>query len=225
MYTPDNYNAVFSFVSGPLMWAAAFVFVAGSAYRIGNLLFLVHRKERFIYSYMNLAASLRSLRHWLLPFGTTSWRHHPFVTLATFAFHASLLIVPIFLTAHVVMINLAWEVDWPTLPAKAADGLTLVVIACCLFFLVRRLMRAEVRYVTTASDYVLLAVAAAPFVTGFAAYHQWTGYNIWLILHILSGEIMLVAIPFTRLSHMLLAVFTRTYLASEFGHVRKARDW
>ena len=78
---------------------------------------------------------------------------------------------------------------------------------------------------TTPSDYGLLLIVAAPFVTGFMAYHQWAGYNIWLLLHIISGEIMLMAIPFTRLSHMFLAVFTRSYLASEFGHVRNARDW
>lgn len=43
--------------------------------------------------------------------------------------------------------------------------------------------------------------------------------------HDLSGEIMLVAIPFTRLSHMIFSVFTRAYMGSEFGGVRHARDW
>jgi len=46
-----------------------------------------------------------------------------------------------------------------------------------------------------------------------------------LILHILSGEIMLMAIPFTRLSHMLFFWFTRAYMGCEFGLVRNARDW
>ena len=46
-----------------------------------------------------------------------------------------------------------------------------------------------------------------------------------MILHILSGEVLLVAIPFTRLSHMLFAPLTRSYMGSEFGNVRNARDW
>jgi nitrate reductase gamma subunit len=46
-----------------------------------------------------------------------------------------------------------------------------------------------------------------------------------LILHILTGEILLVAIPFTRLSHMFFFFFTRAYMGSEFGSVRNARDW
>jgi nitrate reductase gamma subunit len=70
-----------------------------------------------------------------------------------------------------------------------------------------------------------LAIVVAPFVTGFLAYHQWLGYKFWLILHILSGEIMLVAIPFTRLSHMFFFPMTRGYLGSEFGYVRHVKDW
>ncbi len=46
-----------------------------------------------------------------------------------------------------------------------------------------------------------------------------------LILHIVTGASVLVAIPFTRLSHMLWFVFTRAYMGSEFGAVRNARDW
>lgn len=221
----SDYNAVFSFVSGPLLWAALIIFAAGSIYRIGNLFFLINRKEPFIYGYMSLSATLRSLAHWLVPFNATSWRLHPAMTVATFVFHLCLVIMPLFLTAHVVMVKLAWGLGWATLPEQLTDGLTVAVMACCLFFLGRRLVRPEVRYLTTASDYVLLAIAAAPFVSGFMAYHQLGGYNTWLLLHIVSGEIMLVAIPFTRLSHMLLALFTRTYIASEFGNVRQARDW
>jgi nitrate reductase gamma subunit len=82
-----------------------------------------------------------------------------------------------------------------------------------------------VRYVTSASDYIILAIVAAPFITGFLAYYQWFGYQFFLNLHILTGEIMLVAIPFTRLSHMLFAPLTRAYMGSEFGGVRHAKDW
>ena len=77
--------------------------------------------------------------------------------------------------------------------------------------------------------FITLVVAAgglaAPFVTGFVAYHQWINYPLFLNLHILSGEIMLAAIPFTRLSHMIFAPFTRAYMGSEFGAVRHAKDW
>ena len=103
--------------------------------------------------------------------------------------------------------------------------MTFIVIAGCVFFLIRRLKLPEVKFVTSASDYIILAIVAAPFVTGFLAYHQWFGYQFLLILHIISGEVMLMAIPFTRLSHMLFAPLTRAYMGSEFGGVRGAKDW
>ena len=156
---------------------------------------------------------------------TDNMRRHPVLTIFAFGFHICLILTPLFLLAHVTLVEESWNVSWWTLPEGLAEIMTLIVIAACMFFLVRRLVSPEVQYVTTASDYIILAIVAAPFVTGFLAYYQWFGYQIFLILHILSGEIMLVAIPFTRLSHMLTAPLTRAYMGSEFGGVRHAKDW
>jgi nitrate reductase gamma subunit len=74
-------------------------------------------------------------------------------------------------------------------------------------------------------DWVVLGIVVLPFVTGILAYHQILNYELMLILHIVAGELMLVAIPFTRLSHMLFGFFSRAYMGSEFGAVRHAKDW
>jgi nitrate reductase gamma subunit len=99
-----------------------------------------------------------------------------------------------------------------------------VVVACC-FFGARRIMLPEVRFVTRTMDWLVLAIVVLPFLTGILAYHQILNYDLMLILHIVSGEIMLAAIPFTRLSHMLFGFASRAYMGSEFGAVRHARDW
>ena len=216
---------IYQFVSGPLAWVAFIIFIGGCLYRLVSLLVLVHRKEPFIYSYMSWKYSLRSILRWSTPFATENMRRHPGMTIVTFAFHICLLITPLFLLAHIILIEEAWNLSWWSLPDGLADAMTLIVIAGCIFFLVRRLTNPEVVYVTSASDFVLLAIIAAPFVTGFLAYYQWFGYKFFVIIHILAGEIMLVAIPFTRLSHMITAPLTRAYMGSEFGGVRHARDW
>jgi nitrate reductase gamma subunit len=216
---------IYQFVSGPLAWSAFIIFIGGCLYRLVSLLVLVHRKEPFIYSYMSWKYSLRSILRWSTPFATENMRRHPGLTVVTFAFHICLLITPLFLLAHIILIEEAWNLSWWSLPDGLADAMTLIVIAGCIFFLVRRLTSPEVQYVTSASDFVLLAIIAAPFVTGFLAYYQWFGYKFFVIIHILAGEIMLVAIPFTRLSHMITAPLTRAYMGSEFGGVRHARDW
>jgi nitrate reductase gamma subunit len=106
-----------------------------------------------------------------------------------------------------------------------ADIMTVLVIIGSAYFLVRRLFRPEVQFVTDWTDYMLLAIVVAPFITGFIAYHQWFGVQWMTIVHMIAGEVMLAAIPFTRLAHMVLSPLTRAYMGSEFGKVRHARDW
>ena len=218
-------HSLYNFVSGPLVWTAFIVFFAGSLYRLITLFVLIHKKEPFIYTYFSLKYSLRSILHWSVPFGTENMKRHPLFTIVTFVFHICLLLTPIFLLAHVTMIDDSWNLSWWSLSEGTAEIMTVIVIACCVFFLIRRLVSPEVQYVTSASDFFILAVVAAPFITGFLAYYQWFDYQTIVVLHILSGEIMLVAIPFTRLSHMLFAPLTRAYMGSEFGGIRHARDW
>ena len=216
---------VYEFVSGPMVWAAFALFIGGCLYRGISLIVLAYQKEKFIFTYMSFSYGLRSILRWITPFATENWRRHPVLTIVTFAFHISLILVPIFLLSHIVLWEEAWDLRWPALPDGLADVLTVVVVAGCVFFLIRRLKLPEVQFVTSASDYVILAIVAAPFVTGFLAYHQWFAYPYMVIAHIVSGQVMLVAIPFTRLSHMVFAPLTRAYMGSEFGKVRMARDW
>jgi nitrate reductase gamma subunit len=218
-------HTLYNFVSGPLAWVAFILFIGGCLYRLISLLVLVHRKEKFIYSYMSLKYSLRSIFRWSTPFATENMRRHPVLTIVAFAFHICLILTPIFLLAHVTLIEESWNLSWWTLPEGMAEIMTLIVIGACVFFLVRRLVNPEVKFVTSASDYILLAIVAAPFITGFLAYYQWFDYQTLMVTHIFAGEVMLVAIPFTRLSHMLFAPLTRAYMGSEFGGVRHARDW
>jgi nitrate reductase gamma subunit len=84
-----------------------------------------------------------------------------------------------------------------------ADVMTMIVIASMIYYTLRRIVVPEVRYVTFAKEYLILLLVLAPFLTGLLAYHQIGPYEVMLILHILTGEILLVALPFTWLSHML----------------------
>jgi nitrate reductase gamma subunit len=216
---------LYRLATGPLAWAAFIIFIGGSLFRLIHLMALVHRKEKFIYTYMSLKFSLRSIIHWLSPFATVNWRLHPWLTIVTFAFHICLVVTPVFLLAHVVLWDEAWSVSWWALPDWLAVIMSVIVMAGCVFFFVRRLVTPEVAYVTSASDYAILALVATPFLTGLIAYFQWFDVRLFTLLHVLSGEAMLVAVPFTRISHMLFAPLTRAYMGSEFGAIRHAKDW
>ncbi len=216
---------LYSFITGPLAVFSFTVFFGGILIKIFRLIFLVYRKEKFLFSYISLRYSLRSLIHWMTPFAAKNMRQHPYMTIVTFIFHICIFLVPIFLLSHIILLEEALNIKWWALPDPAADIMTVLVMGACIFFLIRRIISPEVRYLTSMSDYFLLVIAALPFFTGFYAFHQWPGYSYALILHILSGELLLIAIPFTRLSHMILGIFTRIYTGSEFGGVKHARDW
>lgn len=215
---------MYEFVSGPLVWIAFIIFIGGSLYRIYYML-SISKKERVVFPHMSLGHSLASLVHWIIPFNNQYMRKRPIFTIVSFAFHICLVFTPIFLLAHVILLDESWNISWWNLPEGVADWMTIIVIAGCIFFLYRRLTDPVVKNVTDGSDYLLLAITALPFITGFIAYHQLFAYKTILIIHILAGEIMLIAIPFTRLSHMLFFVFTRSYFGSEQGYVKHSKDW
>jgi nitrate reductase gamma subunit len=215
---------MYYFVSGPLVWIAFIVFIGGMIYRFLSMARMA-KKDKVVYPYMSLKYGLRSLLHWIVPFASKNMRMRYEMTIVTFAFHVCLILVPIVLTAHVAMFSFAWGPKWTTISERTADWLTVIVILGLCFFVMRRWMLPEVRFVTSISDYVLVALAAAPFVTGFMAHRQWFDYETMLVIHMISGAVMLMAIPFTRLSHMLFFPFTRAYMGSEFGAVRHVRDW
>ncbi len=215
---------LYELVRGPLAWVALLVFFVGCLYRLVSL-YIGIKKEKVVYPYMSAKYGLRSILHWLTPFGSRNMQQRPVMTVVSFVFHICLLLVPVFLLGHIVLWYESWAIQWVSLSAGLADGMSFLVVIGCIFFLIRRIITPEVRNVTDASDILLLLIIALPFLTGILAYHQWGPYKPILTFHILAGEIMLVAIPFTKLSHMLFFFFTRAYMGSEFGSVRNTHDW
>lgn len=216
---------IYTLITGPLAWLSFAVFLGGSLFRFVTLFKLAKEKDGAVFEYMNLKFALRSIAHWLTPFATRNMRINPAMTIVTFAFHLCLFIAPLFLFAHVVLIQESFGFHFPTLPNSVADIFCLVVVFSCIFFAARRIMLPEVKYLTTWVDITILMVVAAPFVTGFWVFHQWAGFETMTLVHILSGELMLAVIPFTKLFHMFLFPFIRGYIGSEFGGVRMAKDW
>ncbi len=126
---------------------------------------------------------------------------------------------------HAVLWQQSWGLSWWSLPPLIADLMTLVVILGGLFFMLRRLTAPEVRNVTDWRDIALVLLVIAPFLTGFIAHQGWLHHRVMMQVHIVTGVAWLLAVPFTRLSHMLWFLFSRAYMGSEFGAVRNARDW
>jgi nitrate reductase gamma subunit len=212
---------MYDFVTGPLAWLAFIVFFVGVITRVVLYIRgLDWKLDRVTYSVnvsYGVKGAVRSILQWIFPFGTHSWRNNPFTTVLVFAFHIGILFTPIFLIAHNIILWERWGIRFWTISEPVADFLTLSVMVAAVFLVLRRIALSEVRILTTGNDYLVLLIAVAPFFTGYMAHLQVADYQFWLILHILSGEIMLMAIPFTKLSHAVGFFLSRAQIGMDFG--------
>ncbi|QTA83632.1 HMC redox complex, integral membrane protein [Desulfonema limicola] len=212
---------MYEFVTGPLAWLSFMIFFIGVIVRIvlyiKGLDWQLDRVAYMEYKSYGFKGAVRSILYWLLPFGTRGWRYYPFFTTIFFVFHISLIATPVFLQAHNILLQERFGFSFITISECTADILTIALLAAAVFLVLRRIALPEVRILTTWYDYLVLAIAAAPFITGYFAAHEIGNYKFWLILHILSGELMLVAIPFTKLSHFALFFMSRAQLGMDYG--------
>jgi nitrate reductase gamma subunit len=212
----------YDFAVGPLLWISFLVFVIGSLLRVVLFFYVSLQKDKAIYRYFSWKYVLATIGRWLFPFNKDVAKN-PVYTILAYVFHICLLVVPIWFSGHISLweeSRLEWS--WSPIPDSLADWMTIILLGIVIFFLLRRIISPEVRLISTASDYLLLVVTGLPFLTGYFLTHGtldsvgFIGDNMMLI-HILSGELMLLLIPFTKLSHFVLFFLSRGATAIEFG--------
>jgi len=212
----------FLFVEGPLLWIAFLTFFIGSILRAALFLSVSRKRDKIVYQYFSWKYVLATFSRWLLPLNKDVAKN-PIFTILGYMFHICLIVVPVWFSGHISLWEESrFEWSWTPIPDGLADWMTLIFLAIALFFLLRRIISADIRLLSTFSDYLLIVVVALPFMTGYFLTHGivdnigFLGENIQLI-HMLSGELMLILIPFTKLSHFVLFFFSRGATAIEFG--------
>ena len=213
---------LYLFAHGPLLWIAFFVFIIGSLLRAALFLSVSRKADKIIYQHFSWKYALATFGRWLLPLNKDVAKNPIFTPLA-YIFHICLIVVPIWLSGHISLWEESrFEWSWNPIPDGLADWMTLILLGIAIFLLLRRIFSADIRLLSTFSDYLLLVVTALPFLTGYFLTHGTLdsisplGDNMQLI-HMLSAELMLILIPFTKLSHFILFFFSRGATGIEFG--------
>ena len=212
---------MYDLVRGPLVWVAFTVFIVGTIYQVVRFYSLSRSQTPFRLTKPTGGPpkAEEPPAEPLLTFGQrirlSIAGTSPVMITVTTVFHILLVLTPLFVLGHNVLWDLAWGISPPSLSETVTDVLTLIVIGGGVYFLGRRLFMARVRAITSAYDYVILAIATAPFITGFLAYRHLFDYDTVILLHMLAGEIMLIAIPFTKLVHMPFFFINRFLLVHE----------
>jgi nitrate reductase gamma subunit len=149
----------------------------------------------------------------------------PVMSAVSMVFHVGLFFVPFLLPAHNVLFRQKYFVGLPTLPEPVMDRLTILLLAFAAFFLLRRILFPRVRALSTAQDYLVLLMVAAPFFTGLVAYHQWMDYRTIMALHMTAADLLIAAIPFTKLGHMPFLLYARLGVSAERAWRPARRRW
>ena len=207
------------FVEGPLLWAAWIVFIGGTLYRFISFFTLSAKRDKSIYEHWSWKYVLLSWVRFLLPVNQTVTKN-PVFAILSYIFHICLIVVPLFLIAHIMYWEESiWGWSWYSLalPDSWAPYLSWVVIGIGALFFIRRLARPEVRILSTPGDYILLVLIILPFLTGYLTSHTDLLSDHMRTIHILSGEAMLVAIPLSKLSHFIMFFPSRMAIAVEWG--------
>ncbi len=148
---------------------------------------------------------------WLLPFGTL-FQTRPVYSFISVFFHIGLLITPIFLYAHVQLLGGTLGFTWPTLPHNVAHILTALTIVTAILLVLGRVLVRQSSFLSRKQDILWPPLLAVPFATGLAcawialppAVYQWS-----MLIHVLSGELIFVLIPFTKIAHCVLLPFSQ----------------
>lgn len=148
---------------------------------------------------------------WLIP--VKQWKKmRPLYSAASILFHVGLLLVPIFLAAHLILWSSTGKGFWFAMPQFIADALTLMVIVLgpALFF--GRLFHNGSRAISRLQDYLWPLLLTIPFFTGFLCTNVGLSplaYNFWFLIHIWSADLILILIPFTKIAHCILMPLTQ----------------
>lgn len=153
---------------------------------------------------------------WLVPLKRIKQQFAFSVT--SIVFHIAIILTPIFLAGHIVLWQKGTGFGWPAISNAAADFLTVTAILTGLALLAQRLAASATRSISRLQDYLLPLLIVVPFCSGFLIMHPDLNpfsYQAVFLVHILSGNLILILIPITKLSHV--AIFPETQLISELA--------
>jgi len=153
---------------------------------------------------------------WLVP--VDRWQNRRLYSVTTMLFHAGVILVPLFLAGHIELWRQGIGVSWPALPNPVATALTLAAVLAALAVVLQRAAARASRSLSRFQDYAIPLLIAAVFLSGFLVMHpQWNpvAADATLLAHALSADVLLVLVPMSKLSHMVLLPLTQ--LVSELA--------
>ena len=162
--------------------------------------------------------ALRRNLEWLLPWRYLQRQERRLYNFTSFIFHVGVIVVPVFLAGHVAIWQKELGISWWRLPAGVADWLSVATVLAAVGLLLGRMLNQASRAISKTQDWLLPGLCAAPFITGFWIAHPgWSPFDAQVVylVHLLSAELLITLVPFSKLVHMVLFWISQT--STELG--------
>ena len=142
----------------------------------------------------------------------------PVTYIGGYVFHLGFAITLLFFVPHIELARSLVGIGWPGLPMPVVDISAVAAMLGLLAVLASRLANPVKRFLSGFQDYLAWLLTFLPLATGYLAFHHLLiDYTLALALHILSVELLLVALPFTKLFHTVSVFVSRWYNGDIFG--------
>ncbi|RJP80292.1 MAG: hypothetical protein C4522_08235 [Desulfobacteraceae bacterium] len=223
---------MYEFIRGPLTWACFFLFIGGMLFQVIRFFLITKKIHPALvtpppgYNRANRSGiSRESLPMLAAKLRVSIVGVDPSMTFFTVMFHIGIFLLPVFLSEHNMLMDGLWGVSLCpyVFPEVVADIFTGVIMVCILFFLSRRIFLNHVRSISTIHDYLVILITAMPFATGFLAVHGFFEYRSLIILHVLSADLIMLLLPFSKFVHSAFFFLNRFWIGSEYSFSKGSR--
>jgi nitrate reductase gamma subunit len=218
-----DWQKTLEFARGPFFQVALTIFVAGMTYRFVRVLLLGWTRDRVPSKGSKaggaVIAYLKAFLIWpFVPWVKNTFSKRPIMYLAGGLFHAGLFVI-IFLGApHMLVWKNLLGFGWPTLPLPIVDWFAAVTLAAMVMLFINRLRDPVLKLISGPAEWLNLLLVFLPMLSGYAmTHHLLDPYEMLFSLHLITVNILLIWIPFSRISHFMFYFFSKTIHGAQFG--------
>lgn len=127
--------------------------------------------------------------------------YHTFFSCVSLVFRLCVIVVPVFMIAHVHLWERALGISWPTFPGTLADTLSYLTVVTGFLLFLGRVYSPPLQAMEPVWAFFKPLIILVPFVTGLLAMHpRWSpvDYHVILLVHVLSACVVIALLPFAR---------------------------
>ncbi len=218
-----NWNEILEFSRGPLFYTALLIFIGGMVFRLIKVISLGWSKDKVDSKGSKakgvLISYLKGFLIWpFIPWVKNTFSKNMITFLAGGIFHLGLIVIIFFGTPHMLVWKSLIGYGWWTLPIPIVDWFAAVTIISMLVLLVNRYVNPVLKLISGPAEKFNWLIVFLPIVSGYImTHHLFFRYEVLFSLHMLSVDLLLIWIPFSRISHFMFYFFSKTIHGAQFG--------